>query len=198
MRAPPLLEGSLVDLHPFDSKYLTQEYIDWFNDPEVTKYNRHGAITYNLELAKEYIVSTQKSSDTVVCAIIVKDTARHVGNIALQKIDVISKNAEYSIIVGNKKYWGKGIAGDASRAILRYAFSTLNLHRVYCGTSAANIPMQKLAIALGFKEEGLRKEAMYKDGVFTDVIEYGLLKSDFVSADRELLTNTNSGRKMRE
>ena len=58
--------------------------------------------------------------------------------------------------------------------------------------------MQKLAIALGFKEEGLRKEAMYKDGVFTDVIEYGLLKSDFVSADRELLTNTNSGRKMRE
>ena len=179
MRAPPLLEGSLVDLRPFDSTYLTQEYVDWFNNPEVTKYNRHGAITYTLELAKEYIATTQKSSDTVVCAIIVKDTARHVGNIALQKIDVISKHAEYSIIVGNKQYWGKGVAGDASRVILRYAFSTLDLHRIYCGTSVANIPMQKLAASLGFIEEGRLRQEEFKDGKFNDVILYGLLRDEF-------------------
>ena len=41
--------------------------------------------------------------------------------------------------------------------------------------------MQKLAAALGFVQEGIRKDAMFKNAEFVDVIEYGLLRSQYTT-----------------
>ena len=35
--------------------------------------------------------------------------------------------------------------------------------------------MQKLALKLGFEQEGVRKEALFKNGHYIDIIEYGKL-----------------------
>ena len=40
---------------------------------------------------------------------------------------------------------------------MKHGFEQLNLHRIYCGTSVKNIAMQKLAAALGFVQEGIRR-----------------------------------------
>ena len=56
-----------------------------------------------------------------------------------------------------------------------HGFTELNLHRIYLGTSDSNIGMQKLALKLGFTQEGCRTEALYKDGNYHDIWEYGLL-----------------------
>ncbi|MEA1919712.1 MAG: GNAT family protein, partial [Campylobacterota bacterium] len=58
-------------------------------------------------------------------------------------------------------------------------FNELKLQRIYCGTSAHNIPMQKLALKLGMKQEGIKKDAMLKNSQFVDIIEYALLKRDY-------------------
>ena len=39
--------------------------------------------------------------------------------------------------------------------------------------------MQRLAVSLGFVQEGVRMVAMFKNGEFVDVIEYGLLRGNF-------------------
>jgi RimJ/RimL family protein N-acetyltransferase len=65
---------------------------------------------------------------------------------------------------------------EAGTLLINHAFKSLNLHRIYCGTSSDNIAMQKLAIKLGMAQEGLRKEAIYKNGNYSDILEYGLLK----------------------
>jgi [ribosomal protein S5]-alanine N-acetyltransferase len=39
--------------------------------------------------------------------------------------------------------------------------------------------MEKLAAKLGFREEGRRREAHFKNGEYADLVEYGLLKSEF-------------------
>jgi RimJ/RimL family protein N-acetyltransferase len=51
----------------------------------------------------------------------------------------------------------------------------INLHRIYCGTSSENIGMQKLANKLGMIKEGQRKDALFKNGKYLDVIEYGII-----------------------
>jgi RimJ/RimL family protein N-acetyltransferase len=117
----------------------------------------------------------------LVLAIVAKDTDAHVGNISLQNIDLVSRNAEYAIVIGDKNYWGKGVAGEASRLLIAHGFNALNLHRIYCGTSSTNTAMQKLAAKLGMKEEGRRREALYKNGAYADVIEYGLLREDYIA-----------------
>jgi RimJ/RimL family protein N-acetyltransferase len=39
--------------------------------------------------------------------------------------------------------------------------------------------MQKLALALGFTEEGRLRQALYKGGAFKDTVQYGLLRNEF-------------------
>jgi RimJ/RimL family protein N-acetyltransferase len=95
-------------------------------------------------------------------------------------MDPVNRTAEYAIMVGDKKYWGKGIASEASMLVLAHGFNSLNLHRIYCGTLSTNVAMQKLATALGMKQEGVRREAQYKNGAYADIIEYGVLKKEFV------------------
>jgi RimJ/RimL family protein N-acetyltransferase len=63
----------------------------------------------------------------------------------------------------------------ASKTILEHGFKKLNLHRIYCGTAANNEGMKKLALNLGMKEEGIRKEHLFLNGAWVDVLEYGIV-----------------------
>lgn len=179
METKPFIEGEKIDLRPLSQDNVTETYVNWLNDAEVCKYNSHHAYPYTLELARQYVGRVRSSQTDVVLAIVAKDSGKHIGNIALQNIHPINKTAEYAVLLGDKEYWGKGVGKEASRLIIAHGFTALNLHRIHCGTSTENVPMQKLAAALGFKEEGRRREAMFKNGAYVDVIEYGMLKNDF-------------------
>src|SRR5690606_33880262 len=115
----------------------------------------------------------------VVLAIIETESGIHIGNVALQSINWVSRNAEFAILLGNKKYWGGGYGEEAAKLIVEYGFNRLNLHRIYCGTFHDNNGMIRLAGKLKMKEEGRRREGFFKDGRFVDVIEYGVLKSEY-------------------
>jgi len=172
------VQGTLVDLEPLAPKHVSERYAAWFNDPEVTRFNSHGARVMTLQDIEAYVSRVKDSEEDAVFAMIAKDKGIHVGNITLQKIDVKNKNAEYAVILGDRDYWGKGIATEASKLLLEFGFKDLGLHRIWCGTSVTNVPMQKLAERSGFKQEGIRREAMLKNGQFVDVIEYGVLAKD--------------------
>lgn len=173
------IQGEIVDLEPLARKHISERYVAWFNDPEVTRYNSHGARVMTLEDVEAYVARVEDSETEAVFAMVARDKGVHVGNITLQKIDPVNSNAEYAIILGDKEYWGRGIAAEASNLLLQFGFKDLGLHRIWCGTSAANVPMQKLAERSGFKQEGVRREAMLKDGVFIDIVEYGIIRNDF-------------------
>ncbi len=177
----PFLEGATIYLRPLSTDDLAGGYPNWLNDPEVSAHNSHHVFPYTLAQTKGYIESVQNDPQNLVLAIVAKDGNKHIGNIALQHINLIDRNAEYAIIVGDKGYWGRGVACEASRLLLTHGFNVLSLHRIYCGTSSTNIAMQKLAIALGMQKEGCRREAQYKDNAYVDIIEYGVLKEEFTS-----------------
>ena len=103
----------------------------------------------------------------------------------MQQISDRDHSAEFAILFGEKAYYNRGYSKIASRLLLEYGFSTLELHRIYCGTSAYNIPMQKLANDLGMREEGRRVEAFLKNGEYVDIIEYGILARDFLWGNHE-------------
>lgn len=179
MQIKPFIIGKNINLRPLIQEDLDGNYINWFNNAEVCLYNSHHVYPYSREKATQYISAVQNSKDNLILAIITKSNNKHIGNISLQNINLVSRSAEYAIILGEKEYWGKGIAKEASILILKHSFEELNLHRIYCGTSENNKAMQKLASSLGMKEEGRRKEALYKTGKYVDIIEYGLLRKDF-------------------
>ncbi len=173
------IDGTRIALRPLAEEDLAGDYISWLNDSEVGAHNGHHVFPYTIEAARAYLAEVADLKRNLVLAIVAKDTGKHIGNISLQQIDYVSRNAEYAIMIGDKSYWGQGIAKEASVLILAHGFGALNLHRIYCGTSSKNEAMKKLAVTLGFTEEGVRREAFFKAGEYVDIVEYGLLAAEF-------------------
>lgn len=174
------LTGKNIYLRPLTLKDAKGNYPNWLNDPEVCRFNSHAVFPYTKEKAVRYIRSAQSSREALVLAIVLRKNGAHIGNIALQNIDYVNRSAEFAILLGEKKYWGKGYSKEAAGLLVRHAFDQLNLNRVYCGTSATNTAMRRLALFLGMKQEGLRRKAQFKNGAYLDEAEFGVLREEFL------------------
>lgn len=174
MKDVVFLETKNLFLRPLALEDLEGNYHSWLNDQEIVQYNSHGRFPLTLEKMKDYI-SSANNSEQIVMAIVSKHSNTHIGNISLQSINWVDRNVEIAFILGEKQFWGKGVMLEAGKAMIDHAFNSLNLHRVYCGTSSSNLGMQRLAKKLGMLKEGVRKEAIFTAGKYHDVIEFGLI-----------------------
>lgn len=172
------LESENVGLRGLSEEDVEGNYIYWFNDPEVCRYNSHHRFVMSPKQLLEFVRGLNCTKEMMVLAVELKEQHIHIGNISLQNINYIDRNAEIAFMMGEKKYWNHGYAEEAAKLILKHGFEQLGLERVYFGTSEDNIGMQKLGNKLNFKKEGVRRKAMYKNGKYRDIYEYGLLKEE--------------------
>lgn len=173
------VEGKKIILRSLVETDLLGNWPNWFNDSQVCEFNNHHRFPVTQHESSVYLDKVRKDNDSLVLAIVERKESKHIGNISLQKIDWINRNAEFAVIIGDHNYWGKGYAYEASEIIINQGFNELNLNRIYCGTSELNIGMQKLALKLGFQKEGKRRQAFFKKGKYIDIFEYGLLVEEF-------------------
>lgn len=171
-----------IGVKPLSVDELGGAYPSWFSDMTVCQFNRHGAFPKNPDDIKAFVQSIHHSNNEIVWAVYHLGDRLHIGNISLQNISLLDRTGELALLFGEVKYWGKGYAYQASCLLIQHGFARVNLNRIYCGVAAKNIGMQKLATKLGMLQEGCRREALYLNGEYTDIIEYGLLRNE---ADHE-------------
>ncbi|WP_042383529.1 GNAT family N-acetyltransferase [Streptacidiphilus melanogenes] len=73
---------------------------------------------------------------------------------------------------------GHGYATEAVRAVLADLFETRGLHRVAAECDARNLRSAALLERVGFTREGMRRQATWMKGEWTDDLLYGLLAAD--------------------
>jgi RimJ/RimL family protein N-acetyltransferase len=177
------LKGPRIELRALTESDLTQDYMQWLNDDEVCRNNSHAIFPNTEQKMREYFARLNNQKE-VVLAIIHTESGRHIGNVSLQNINWVARNAEFAILMGDKNFWGSGYGEEAAKLIVEYGFERLNLHRIYCGTFEGNESMKKLAKKLSMQQEGLRREAFFKNGSYINVYEYGVLKKDYLKENR--------------
>lgn len=74
--------------------------------------------------------------------------------------------------------WGHGYATEAARAVLDWAYSTLDLNRVQAETDTRNIASARVLGKVGFVREGTLREDCVVNGEVSDSWVYGLIASD--------------------
>lgn len=77
--------------------------------------------------------------------------------------------------------WGRGLMGEALRAILRFGFDRLSLHSVEAQIDPANRRSRRVLERLGFGQDGLLRENFYDAGAgtYSDTAVFTLLARDF-------------------
>ena len=172
------LEGENIYLRSLNATDIGGNYSLWLNDQEITAFNSHGRFPMTKEKLSSYIDHSLSSKNDLILAVVDKESLKHIGNISLQNISWLDRNAEIAFLLGDKAFWGKGVMYEAGILLIHHGFKSLNLHRIYCGTSSENLGMQKLAEKLKMNKEGLRKEAIFNRGQYFDIIEYGILSKE--------------------
>jgi [ribosomal protein S5]-alanine N-acetyltransferase len=75
--------------------------------------------------------------------------------------------------------WGHGYATEAARAVLRWAFDTLDLNRVQAEADTRNIASARVLEKVGFVREGTLREDCIVDGDVSDSWVFGLLRREW-------------------
>ena len=78
--------------------------------------------------------------------------------------------------------WGQGYATEAARALLTWAFDTLDLNRVQAEADTRNAASRRVLEKLGFDLEGTLREDCVVNGEVSDSWVFGLLRRDWVRA----------------
>ena len=76
------------------------------------------------------------------------------------------------------EYWGKGFMSEALQVALKYGFGEMQLNRIEAQIHPQNSASIQLAERLGFKNEGLMREAGFCFGQHHDLLMFSLLKGD--------------------
>lgn len=164
---------------PLQESDLNGPYMSWFRDQEVCRFNSHGKFAKTESEFRDYVARINRG-DTVVWAVCHVDDG-HIGNVSLQEFSFINRSAEFAVIMGNRAHWGKGAARAAALALVSHGFTKLNLNRIGCGTAATNTGMIRLAAALRMREEGRRRSALFLEGAWVDLVEFGVLREEFLT-----------------
>lgn len=75
--------------------------------------------------------------------------------------------------------WGHGYATEAARALLQWAFDTLDLNRVQAEADTRNVASARVLERIGFVREGTLREDCVVNGEVSDSWVFGLLRREW-------------------
>jgi RimJ/RimL family protein N-acetyltransferase len=176
-----MLKGEKILLRPVKRADVPL-FMKWFIDPEVTQYlSMYLPMTEMAEEKWIEDVGTARASSDIILVIEAQigETSRAIGTIGLHRINQKDSCATFGIAIGEKDFWGQGLGTEATRVLLKYGFEQVNLHRISSTVYDFNERSYRMHKKVGFKEEGRRRKAIYKNGLFRDLIEFGFLKDEW-------------------
>lgn len=174
----PLLKGKLIRLRKLERRDLTERYVAWLNDPEVNEHLFAGRRPATMNSLNEYFESNSANPNVVMFAILDGESGIHIGNVKLDMYDDWSRVVDFGLMIGEKRFWGHGIAQEAARLTTAWAFERWNAHKITLGVSSGNPAAAKFCENAGFKIEGRQRSQIRERGGYADKIVMGMLLED--------------------
>jgi RimJ/RimL family protein N-acetyltransferase len=181
-----MFNGELVTLGPIQHDYLPR-YVEWLNDWEVRRFLAPTLPhPYTIQDEEDWFNHQRNDRNSRIFAILTRTEGRLIGNGGLHQIDWTNRHAIFGIFIGNKDYWGRGFGSDATRTLLRYAFEEANLNRVELEAFSFNTRAIHMYEKIGFKLEGTRRQALYREGQWHDEHIMAILRDEWLATDRKI------------
>jgi ribosomal-protein-alanine N-acetyltransferase len=79
----------------------------------------------------------------------------------------------------DSRYWGRGYATEAARALLRFGFRELGLHRIWSHCLAENRASARVLEKIGMRQEGHLRENEWMKGRWWDTLLYAILAHEW-------------------
>lgn len=181
------LKGKRCRLRTLSDTDVGPKYLEWLSDPDVNRFLEvRFAQPKSTEDLKRSVRDIFESPNQMLLGIFELIGNEHLGNVKLT-ISPHHKTAEVGYLLGNKAYWGKGLATEAVGLTMEWAFNELYVEKLFAGVYASNKASASLLNKLGFVPEArLHAEVINSFGKREDLlrfarfrgVEEGLLRRD--------------------
>ena len=178
------LETTRLILRPWQQRDRS-DLIEGLNDFEVTKWLAFVPHPYTAQDADRWIafclsLEGKQEVNTFEFAIELKAEEKVIGGVSLSRISYLHGTAGGGIWL-NSKYQGQGYGREAFGEKIRFAFEDLNLRRLDNGYFEGNEASKRLQERLGYRIEGLKRQACrcQADNQLKDEYVTGLLREEW-------------------
>jgi diamine N-acetyltransferase len=150
----------------------------WFNDIETSRtlgVNWHPLTT---QMKGRYL-DDMLTSDEPAFVIYEISSMEPIGLSGLDHVDEKHGTAEFSIVVGEKAFRGRGLGTEATILTLQYAFDVIGLFNVWLQVSSNNPGAIRAYEKAGFKQIGVRRRSVRAGRVIIDDVYMDAIADDF-------------------
>ncbi|RKP56829.1 N-acetyltransferase [Cohnella endophytica] len=156
----------------------------WVNDPEIVCHLSDIFLYPHPEQSTEAFLDAmlEGSSDSRGFVIADPETEAYIGQVNLDTIDWKNRVGTVGIVIGSLDQMGMGYGTEAMKLLIRFAFREMNLNRLELQVYDFNERAIRSYLSCGFIEEGRLRERQYKNGKYSDIVQMGILKSDWKAA----------------
>lgn len=175
MNNTKFLEKDEVTLRPLeveDAEFIQETIMH----EEVRPYLGRAPKPVSLEEEKEYI--EQQNSDPDYVHFLIEYRGEKAGHIFLGGLekDFGKSGVGYSV---HPDFHGKGIGTKSLKLVVKYAFETLNRHKVRGAYLDGNDASRRVMEKAGFQEEGTERDYKYVDGEWKDAHWMSILEGEY-------------------
>jgi RimJ/RimL family protein N-acetyltransferase len=150
----------------------------WNHDPELMRWMDAG---YAQPLAQVETRLGERDANEygdVLLGVEALADGKLIGLVRLRDTEPETGWAELDVYLGEKEYWGRGLATDAVRTVCRYGFAKMRLHKVAPTVVTENLAALQVYRKVGFVEEGRLRQVFRRDGRWYDKFTMGLLEGE--------------------
>jgi RimJ/RimL family protein N-acetyltransferase len=174
-----VIEGNLVTLCALERHDLMRNYV-WANDRELIRLTGMQPFPRNSAELERWYEQVLNNPLARMFAVKTK-TNEYIGNIEISNIDYRQGKGELGIMIGDRKFRGKGLGREAIMLLAKFVFEELRFNKLYARVLEYNEAAQKCFVNAGFKAEGRDRQSFYGEGKFWDILNYGILAQEFKS-----------------
>ncbi len=161
-------------------------YWEMINDPDISREVVGWSFPVSKQEQRDWYDRAIKDKRNMRFTIVMKDTDEAVGMVALSELDWHNRSATLSIKLHPSCPKRQGIGTDAIMTMMGYAFEEVNLNRLDADQITYNIPSRKLYEKCGWHEEGIKRQAIYRNGEYHDLAFSGILREEYYEAKEKL------------
>jgi RimJ/RimL family protein N-acetyltransferase len=103
-----------------------------------------------------------------------------IGELGLEVVDWVGRDAFVGLGIGETEYWNKGYGTDIMNVLLRFAFTEVNLKRVTLTVFEYNPRAIRSYEKAGFRHEGHLRSLLNREGRRWDEVFMGILREEWM------------------
>lgn len=175
------IETERLILRKFEYTYDEDMLKYWVSDPKIQSMYSEPVYSDKQEVKEllDKYISAYDKEDYYRWAIILKETGECIGQVAYFMVNNNNHFGEIEYCIGSA-FQRKGYATEATKAVIKYGFDKINLHKVQICHKSINAASQRVIEKCGFVYEGTLRDFFYLDGEYVDRLYYSILKDEYL------------------